>query len=280
MTKLTEEQKKKRAETRRLNELKRKEERKVQFRLSQIKDAQGWCTPEPTRFFEKDELVEFGNHQNSKILEVFDGGKFYEVYSWGIIPKGTQGAGNPTSSTNFIPWFSLYKKDGQQTEESFFSRNKFQLNYMQQGISSLLNKVYGYGVDFDAEYQRELVWDDDDKTALIDSISEGRDIGKFLFMDLPFESGKPVDQIVDGKQRLTTICEFYEDRFVWRGKKFSELNHSDQFLFTEKAVSVAEVKTMPRKDILELFLFVNDTGKPIAREHLDKVKTMLTDIEK
>jgi hypothetical protein len=222
-------------------------------------------------------MVEYGNHENVKIIEVFDDGKFYEVYIWGIIPEGTQGAGNPTKSKQFCAWYKLFKLKETPNREILSKKNKFKLHYSQQCISSLLCKVYHFGVDFDADYQREIVWTMEDKLSLIDSIMESRDIGKFLFMELPVKVGKPHNQIVDGKQRLTTICEFYEDKFKWRGKYYSELSRTDRSHFENRAVSIAEIDTMPRRNILELFLFVNDTGKQISKEHLDKVKNMLNE---
>jgi hypothetical protein len=163
---------------------------------------------------------------------------------------------------------------------NLFKENEFHLNFSNQSIEGLLTKVYSFGVDFEAEYQRELVWTSEDKTLLIDSIMDSRDIGKFLFMRLPFTSSNtPMYQIVDGKQRLTTICEFFEDRFVWRGRKFSELSGYDRCRLTDHLVSVSEVNELSREKSLELFLFVNDTGKPISKEHLDTVRGMLNDVK-
>jgi hypothetical protein len=33
--------------------------------------------------FQVGELVDWGSHPNAKILDVYDGGKFYKVYAWG-----------------------------------------------------------------------------------------------------------------------------------------------------------------------------------------------------
>jgi hypothetical protein len=281
MAKMTDAQKEERRvqreETKRIEAQTQRNVAIAQRREFDIKAERARHLPSPTRWFKVDDMVQYGNHHNTRILEVFDGGKFYEVYNWGIIEKGTQGAGNSTNSTTITPWIDLYVITSIPVDK-LFKRNIYQLNYSQQGIDSLLHKVYGYGVDFDADYQRELEWSDEDKTSLIDSIMTSRDIGKFLFMELDYDDTGVSDQIIDGKQRLTTICEFYEDRFVWRGLKFSELSYSDRRCFEHKNVNVAQVNQMPRETILELFLFVNDTGKSIAASHIDKVKGMLAEV--
>ena len=281
MAKLTEEQKElnrlKRLESNRVKEEEKAKQLIFSQRLHSIEQERRHFIPNPTRQFQVGQFVEYGNHQTIEIIDVFDEGKFYEVHITGVVQEGTQGAGNPIDTTQIVSWYRLFPLS--DNNERLFSPDKFQLNYYQSDINSLIHSVYGYGIDFDANYQRELVWDDEDKTALIDSIMLDRNIGNFLFMDLPFVSGEPDKQIVDGKQRLTTICEFFEDRFIWRGKKYSDFSHSDRFSFLHKKISKAQVKTMKEKDILELFLAVNDTGKPISREHLDKVRIMLDNIK-
>lgn len=282
MPKLTEEQKElnrvKRQENKRLKEIEEQKQRIIDNRNFGIKDMRSRFIPEPTRLFEVGEKVECGAHQNIEIVEVFDGGKFYEIHITGIVPQGSRNSGSSIDTKQIQEWFSIFKKVDAD-KESFFKPNKFNLNFYHTGIQGLLHNVYFFGLDFNANYQRELVWTDEDKTSLIDSIMNDLDIGKFILMKLPFESGKPNDQIVDGKQRLTTICEFYEDRFVWRGNKYSELSSNDRWRFRDKNVSIARVDNMPEKDILELFLNVNTTGKPIAIEHLDKVLEMYNSCE-
>jgi hypothetical protein len=267
MAKLTEEQKQQRKETREYNKRIREEEqarvRAIERRAFDIKSVRERFLPQPTRFFEVGEVIEYGNHDNATIVKVFDEGMFYEVTSEQL--KG---------DTHFIPWCSLFKFH-KNNKERLFNVNQFGINFINSVIGGLLHKVYDFGVDFDPVYQRGYVWSETQKLNLIDAIMDDRDIGKFIFSSLPFESGKPSYRIIDGKQRLSTICEFFEDRLKWKGKYFSELSIMDRYHFREKSLSCAEIGEVSIEREMEIFLSVNENGTPIPTEHLDKVKQML-----
>ena len=269
MAKLTEEQKAKRAETRKLNKLKKEQEEAVSIRLSCIERLKDQCIPEPTRSFEVGELVVRGRHDNTKILEKFDGGKFYEVHSWGVVKEGSKNAGSHTETKAFVEWFDLFKLESRENDTELFQRAKVKIDYFSCQLHGLLISVYTHGINFDPPYQRGIVWDDEDKTKLLDSVFADRNIGGFVInqMDYPYK-----DQIIDGKQRLTTLCEFYEDRFVWRGKKYSDLSLLDRRQFLHKVVSKATVYNFTDKEAMEVFLYVNDTGKPIDPKHIERVR--------
>ena len=270
---LTQEQKSKRSENKRLKKEKQEAKREQDHREASIVQIRAEFIPPPTRIFALHEKVKFGGHQETEIIEIFDNGIFYEVLCTGVVPRDQQNAGSPIYVKHMVEWLSLFKIT--TNTEVLSKKNDFNLRYMQQTIESLLHRTYHFGVDFNAKYQRELVWTNEDKVLLIDSIMVRRDIGKFLFTKLPYEDGGPYLQIVDGKQRLTTICDYYTDKFKWKERFYSELSIFDRRQFTDKTVNVGEVDNMPKTDILKLFLFVNDTGKPISKSHLEKVKKML-----
>ena len=58
------------------------------------------------------------------------------------------------------------------------------------------------------EYQREKrLWNETDKSNLIDSILKGIDIPKLYFYKVP---GAKIYEVVDGQQRLWAIWDFYD----------------------------------------------------------------------
>jgi hypothetical protein len=72
------------------------------------------------------------------------------------------------------------------------------------------------------EYQRRLVWDNKKKSLYLES----------LLMNLPtppiflFECDYNRYEVMDGQQRLNTICEFYNNNFKLKGlEKWSEINN-------------------------------------------------------
>ena len=229
--------------------------------------------PEPNRFFEVGDDIEIGFLKDCKIKKKLLGGKAYLIeytavdnnYGKPIIKKGEMGA---------WAWTEIFKRSGRK--ESFVEDEDIQLNYYQTGMSGLLTNLYCSGVDMNPQYQRDYVWSEDDKAELIDSIFKNVDIGKFVFVELGY-NGKFCEEVLDGKQRLNTIKEFYEDRFLYKGLKFSELSIKDRSHFTNLAVNVCKVSECNLKMKLRIFYKLNTSGKVMDKEHLQKIRKMIDD---
>lgn len=102
------------------------------------------------------------------------------------------------------------------------------VNLKQLSISTLLRKIEKEQLNFDTDYQRNFVWNDDQKKTLIESIFLGYDIPKIYFHP---NNGKT--DVVDGQQRLKTLYEFSEGKFKtsedtsFRGDKMSNKVYTD-----------------------------------------------------
>ena len=140
--------------------------------------------------------------------------------------------------------------------------------------------VYHPGVDFDVEYQREHVWELTDKVALIDSIFNNIDIGKFVFVQRSFNTREKLYEIIDGKQRLTALREFYEDRFQYKGYFFSELNPVDKNNFENHSIVYGYLENPDKRAIFETFIKLNTTGRPMENKDIQKVKKLLDELDK
>ena len=141
--------------------------------------------------------------------------------------------------------------------------------------------VYGShaGIDFDVEYQREHVWELEDKVSLIDSIFNNVDIGKFVLVQRNTSTAGRYYEVIDGKQRLTALCEFYEDRFPYRGVYFSQLSHKDKYKFEEHPITYGYLENPDLRGIYETFIKMNTCGKPMNHKHIEKVKALLKDLD-
>lgn len=77
-------------------------------------------------------------------------------------------------------------------------------------------------IDFNPPYQRRgRLWSADDKAYLIDSIINGFDIPKLYLADFQFGQSNLNERklpyaIIDGKQRLEAVFDFFENKFVLR----------------------------------------------------------------
>lgn len=236
----------------------------------------GFIPRTPTRLFNVGDQVIYGNHEKTTISEVLFGGLAYKVFTENT-PKENERKIQPYKCTQFVDWTAIFPLTsfGEKNKRQSFDDHIF-VNYYNNNISSLLFKVYHFGVDFNPDYQRDLVWSEDQKQSLLDSIFSNVEIGKFTFVDKGYSStDKLLYEIIDGKQRLSTLCEFYEDRLLWRGMKFSELNGRDAYHFRSFPIVQAEVKNLTKEQILRLFVKMNTCGTPMDKKHLEKIQQLI-----
>ena len=228
---------------------------------------------EPTYFFNVGDEVKFGGFSCCIIERVLEDGKLYLLNTRNDRQK-YDGTIESTYKYMVAPWYevrTLVVKDTNLTVP-----NNIVLNYLNNTVDSLLTYYYRLGVDMNPDYQRDFVWDLKDKEKLIDSIFRGIDIGKFVFVRLSEREWQSNEytynfEILDGKQRLSTLVDFYEDRFTYKGYKYSELSFRDKHTFKNATTNLAIVEDMSMKERYNLFLKVNNSGHVMSDEQLDKV---------
>lgn len=245
--------------------------------LSQKENCEKMYLHEPTRIFKIGDRVKYGNWEWCHILESFDGGKFYKVLNITSDIQYGKCIGQKFE-ISYLAWTSLlpYRNSWETNEPLRLVKNEdLFLNYSQRQIISLIHLYYNPGLDLNPKYQRGNVWSITDKVLLIDSIFKNVDIGKFTIIRRPFSSNKKLYEILDGKQRINALIEFFEDRFTYNGLKFSELHWRDQYHFKDYSISYAESKPMSEKQKYRYFINLNVTGKPVDPAHIDYVKHLL-----
>ena len=115
------------------------------------------------------------------------------------------------------------------------------------------------------------MWSNEDKVRLIDSIFRNIDIGKFALVRKDWNE-KYLYEVLDGKQRIRAILDFYENKFPYKGKYFNDLCARDQNHFEDYMISMAEIDETDQKTILKYFLMLNTGGVQMDKEHLEKVQ--------
>jgi hypothetical protein len=193
-----------------------------------------------------------------------------------------------------------------------FTKEKRRISFFNQDLMSILSKM-GYGrrsndysemdneekewskVNFNPYvidkngnkqfYQRDLVWTQEQKQLLIDSIYNGIEIGKFLFR---YNSWTRMEQekketgeqhswdCVDGKQRLFAILEFLQNKYPDSyGNYWDDLSGIAQRRFLNyQNLSYGELpESATDEDVIENFLTLNFTGVPMSKEHIEYVKS-------
>lgn len=140
-------------------------------------------------------------------------------------------------------------------------------------LSELLARV-GFGMDDNPDYQRDYTWTAADKEALLDSLCNAREIGRFLIVVNKYPK---LDEVLDGKQRLSCLWEFFTSRIAYKGNYWHNLTPWDRRHIEAKIVQLVELKSenVSRADLLRAFLEVNVAGVPQTEEHLQKVRDLL-----
>lgn len=256
------------------------EQKLEQSRLSALRDVEEFIQymNEPTYRYNVGDKVLYGAMKESTVEQVLYDGKAYLLHC--VATDNNYGKPYDYETYRGVKWVDV-RPSCKDNDTHFTSKDAIELHFMNQTIESLIHKVYSFGVDMNPDYQRGLVWDSADKEYLLDSIFKGIDIGKFVFVHRPDEKWK-VDrisyEILDGKQRLNTLIEFYEDRITYKGCTFSQLGWEDRRTFKEHMVSVAEVRETNKKDILVSFLSLNRGGRVMDKGQIEKVEKMLAEI--
>ena len=177
------------------------------------------------------------------------------------------------------------RKEG---ESSFLSLNNDTLfdnltvTHITSSLESFLDNYAEGDYDFDPEYQRGLVWTKEQKQAFVKALMIGKAEIQPVFIQNPKKREWRLE-VLDGKQRLTTILEYVRGEFEVEGFYYKDLNNSDIQIFNYTPMVYTEIKyydnkvgltMMPIEQKIELFLQVNGYGQHVSDEHLEKIKNM------
>lgn len=284
MSKLSEEQKAAKNATRAKNkEIKKQEEeakRLESLRLRELEDLRKKPLSNPKFNFKIGDKVKprTANWNFMEVLEVLDNGTILKVLINST--RNSYGKLSEETETRYISHLDALPIDFNE-ESNFSITDKKQISFHNTMIQSLFSKHYYFGIDYSPVYQRELCWSQEDKENLIHSIFNNIEIGKFAFLRRPYAPKSPGYEILDGKQRLTTIIEFYEDKFSYKGKTFSELSKKDKNHFLNYNITYGDGdENWTLEDKMEYFLKLNIMGVPQSKEHLEKVAQKLQELKK
>lgn len=162
-------------------------------------------------------------------------------------------------------------------------------------IQEIYQKIKSKRLDLNPDYQRNEIWKNDKQTAFVESLFMGIIVPPIYVVEIPGNDllEDSTYEVVDGKQRLTTIKEFlinkleldkksleyYKDWFG--GKKYNEVKNEYQELTSEMLSSVLDIYVItansPEFTKYDIFsrlnkgaekLKVNEIRKAIYRSHV------------
>lgn len=137
----------------------------------------------------------------------------------------------------------------------------------------------------DPVYQRDFVRTKEQKQLYIKNLFEGNASIKPTFVEYSEtqEDGtrRRVAEVLDGKQRIKALIDFYNNEFDVEGLYYKDLHYRDQFFFERLNVVYTRIMNREgRKDLkletkIQLFLEINMLGTRMSDEDLKKAQSLL-----
>ena len=164
------------------------------------------------------------------------------------------------------------------------------MNFGKQHVSFTVNHILNLResgkLNLNPGFQRESVWTDKDRKALIDTILRGMPLPN-LFLWEHKEGNKIVYDVIDGKQRIESLLAFtrkigalsvefdpegdtewvWSEPYEWSWKEIqaSEKSISKRFLAYEFPIVIVR-GSLP--DVEKVFIRINSTGKKLSRQEI------------
>lgn len=232
-----------------------------------------YIRPPSHRKFEVGDSVAFGAHDLSVVLAHDDEYMFYYI-------RNTRS--NNVVSYTVAHWASISPLKNQVSGDEFFGSGH-DIRYTSTTISGLMSKAFHFGVSI-PDFQRGLIWTEEQKISLLDSLFAGINIGAFIFAENKWWNGNdvtgPTEMIVDGQQRFNTIIDYISGNIKYRGCYFYELDRISQWKFENIAISVGCIKLtrdneVDMAQILKTFVMVNRGGTTVDKSVIDAAEARL-----
>lgn len=136
------------------------------------------------------------------------------------------------------------------------------------------------GLDLNPDFQRGYVWTPKQKTRYIEYGLRGGLSGLDLYLNCPGWNNKGRSGregpfvIVDGKQRLQAVREFFKDKVpIFDGHYFSDFTDEFPWACVSFRIHVNDLET--REEVLQWYIDLNSGGTVHSDEELRRVRGMI-----
>ena len=159
---------------------------------------------------------------------------------------------------------------------------KIQLSQRMYSILDITRLLESNEMSIQPKYQRRRTeWPVSAKTALIDTILNNFPIPPIYLRDYVDQKGKRKKEIIDGQQRISTIVEFYNDKYGLaknffdedlHGYFFKDLPLEEKQLIEDFEVSFISIRGASDADIVSIFSRLNSFSLPLnSQEKLNSI---------
>lgn len=146
------------------------------------------------------------------------------------------------------------------------------LNIGQITLIDLLGMLERKELIINRNYQRGSdIWPTTARSYFIDTILHGFPFPKiYLYQAFNATTKKPYKELVDGQQRITTIQDFYNNKFAlsntskkFSGLRFRDLDDETQQAFISYQIEHSTILSATRAELLEMFRRMNAYTAPL-----------------
>lgn len=155
-------------------------------------------------------------------------------------------------------------------------------------IPTMLHGIYCWlmsdALDFDAPYQRDYVWTQKEQDEYLTTLLAGYPTGVICLAEEKddYDNFKETKwlEVVDGKQRLTTLKLFFEGKIglpLTNGERifYPDFTPSESRGFRNTGIELLKMDNCSITDKLNFFYRVNFAGVPQSEDHRKKVMEMM-----
>lgn len=158
-------------------------------------------------------------------------------------------------------------------------QREFRCNNHAIAVDSYIHWFKNNDLDLNPSYQREYVWTQKEQDEFLKTLISGFPCGVIaIAVDSEFNESHWVE-VVDGKQRITTIIKVWQgeigiplpdgSRLFWK-----DMERHEQRAFLNTMLPAFGLEECSPKDRLEFFIKLNFSGVPQSQEHMNRVIEM------
>ena len=149
------------------------------------------------------------------------------------------------------------------------------LDATQYSVSWFWKRLQSDELNMQPPYQRNLVWQWEQKAFLIDSIINGFPVPELYIQTTTSSDGDEVHTIVDGQQRISACMEFLADQYAlgdstpeFEGKYFSDLSDELRGLIFRYKFVVRALPELTVAEVRDIFGRLNRNNVALNRQEL------------
>ena len=170
-------------------------------------------------------------------------------------------------------------------------KEKTEVGVNSESVEEIYQRYIKGQYQINRRYQRKLVWGDQEKERLIDSLCKNIPIPLILLAEIENKGNEPVGkhyEIIDGLQRMNAIISFIENRYTYKGKYFNlgasgtttgmrdgGLEQKEPMLDLEASrailgyrLPVSAYRSAEPQTIDEVFRRINSSGKKLSMQEV------------